>query len=228
MSIRDVIKLLYKSDKKSYILDYGCGNASFIKSVANSNRSSICLALDIIQNAQAQNLPENVHYQIIEPFVSPKITNSFDIIFCMNMLYHLTKERIKELLEWFLASLSRDGVIYLTTKSTNNFPKFKHILNSLSIDYSPIADEKTFNSENCRTIILEVFSSPQFSITYYPIETQVITQDFLSVVRYMASNNRFKNIIQANEAILNKLQEQKIYIDSYHETIIRIATGRAS
>ncbi|HIP33789.1 MAG TPA: class I SAM-dependent methyltransferase [Bacteroidia bacterium] len=220
-SIRDILIELSLNDMKKNVIDYGCGSGSFIQKFDKIHNNTACYAVDIVRNkAIAEN--KNINYQVIYPSQFPKYNVCFDIIFCMNVLYHLDSKLLEDLFQWFKLILKSNGVIYITTKSSNNFPEFNKMVTKINNIEYPISDESSFCSENCFDIVRKSFYENIFSIEQYDIKTQIITKDFEAVYKYMLSNNRYSDIFLIKDEIMNNLKKSTLFIDQYHETILKI------
>ncbi|MBN1263010.1 MAG: class I SAM-dependent methyltransferase [Candidatus Pacebacteria bacterium] len=229
-SIRDILLKILPELKNKQILDIGCGNCSFLKKLYSVYPNNSFHALDICENSSCKIL-NFLDYGLYDGVNFPKYAQKFDYIFCMHMLYHV--KDLKLFFKQLKMTLNQQGKILITTKSKFTFPKleslFSKIIKEMELTNSVknVRDEEHFCLENARKILLKNFPTTSFSVKSYILETQIITDNFKDLLRYILSTKRYNLISnlkeKAQEVYLvkwkNKLKKCDLFIDKYIEVI---------
>lgn len=223
-SIRDLLRMLLAGCPRQTVLDYGCGNGSFLRSILDDPEIRRAYAQDVVRHDDIATLPETVIY-VDASGIPFDIDTKVDVIFCMNVLYHLDREAIADFLRRADMCLNTGGSLFVTTKSINNFPVFRGLLDDLGLEYGPLADEANFSIENALDQIEAVLLPAAFEIVEYPLVTQIITPNADAVLHYMLSCERFSGVTDKFEQIREKILEKPLFIDSYFETVLHAKKG---
>lgn len=222
ISVRDLLMDFFKNDLKTNVMDYGCGNGSFIRKLSRLHNASSFYAIDVVPNESIIDNTEAINYKVITPSCFPNYDVTFDVIFCMNVLYHLDSNALVKLFTWFQAILAKQGVIYITTKSGNNFQAFQQLVTTIGRVKKYQPDEISFCSENCQKIVSNSFHQDQYRLERYDLKTQIITKEHKRVFEYMQSNLRYSGIHAIKDKVMATLEQSRFYIDEYQESILRI------
>jgi 2-polyprenyl-3-methyl-5-hydroxy-6-metoxy-1,4-benzoquinol methylase len=229
-SIRSIIlKILPKINNKN-ILDVGCGDCSFLKKINIIYPNNNLNALDIVSNENCKN-NSIINYKLYEGKNIPDYKQKFDIVFCLNVLYHI--ENKIRFLKSIKNLISSNSCIVITTKSNHNLLNiekiFRNIIRSLKINNSRLLSHhyKTFSLQNGKSILKKVFDNDGYSIKVLPINTQMFIDNKHDLLKYILSTPRY-NIqnYTANTNLINQYIEQwdkrlgtEIFIDNCKEVI---------
>lgn len=218
-SIRDLLRMLMADCPKESVLDFGCGNGSFLRSILPDPAIRIAFAQDLVRHREIATLPAKVVYSDAadRPF---DVGTKVDLVFVMNVLYHLLPQDIASHLRRAVQAVNDGGSLFVTTKSANNFPVFRKLLDELGLEYGQVADEATFSVENAFEQVEAATLPAGFTTVEYPLVTQIVTGDVDAVMRYMLSCTRFSRLAGEADRIREKIRDMPLYVDSYFETII--------
>lgn len=100
------------ADKSVNILDAGCGNGGFVSWLAELgylNSSGIDISKEMIDIGKSLNI-NNIYQADIFEYLQKNI-NTYEVIFCRDVLEHLTKPEVFELFKLFFDSLKPGGKV---------------------------------------------------------------------------------------------------------------------
>ena len=133
-SFHNFIKAQSKINKKTNILEIGCGRANIIgflqKKYKFNNRP---IGIDIVKN---KNIKSNIIFKKSEAISYLKNSKkNFDLILIKQTIHFFTKKKIKILLELAKKSLSKNGqILIFSLKTVNNeIPSFKIMKSKLLV-----------------------------------------------------------------------------------------------
>jgi cyclopropane fatty-acyl-phospholipid synthase-like methyltransferase len=221
ISIRDLVLENLNSPIDKTILDFGCGNCSFLKKIATQYPNNELYGLDINDSVMAREI-ENVSFNVYDGKLFPSFNFKFDSILCMNMLYHI--ENHSGLFKWFTTNLTDTGRILITTKSSNNFSNFNDLLfktvsTKTGVVPEIIPDEQKFNVENSEIILKGFFSEDEYSLQHFDLQTKISVNNKSDLLNYMFSCNKYVEFANYKEDLQNKLKSHGEFEDSYTEVL---------
>lgn len=162
-----LIKMLKQKIKiKGSILDYGCGNGTFINLLANDNPENIIYGLDFSSDSVQKSKEKNKKYKNVKKIInfSELYTNlqenSFDIIFLIETIEHLRTDLLNKTLNIIYGLLKPGGYFFVTTP-------FNEDLKAKSI-YCPFCDAAHHHMQHVQSFSIEslttVLKSNRFKI----------------------------------------------------------------
>lgn len=221
ISIRDLVmeNLNFTIDKT--ILDFGCGNCSFLKKISIQYPNTTLYGLDINDNINAREA-KNISFNVYDGKTFPSYSFKFDSILCMNMLYHI--ENHSELFSWFITNLTDIGKILITTKSSNNFSNFNALLLKIvsrKIGVLPKinSDEQKFDVETSEMILKSFFHENKYSLERFDLLTKISVNNPDDLLNYMFSCNKYAEFESFREDLRNSLKSIGVFEDSYSEVL---------
>lgn len=237
-SIRDImLRYILDTIQDKCVLDIGPGNGSFLERLESLYPNNQYYALDIIRASDfsANQMLQFYLYDGGEfPFVSGE---SFDLIFCMHMLYHVAD------LDRFFTEVKKilkpEARIIITTKSIHTFPHiekvFLEIVDEMQVkDILRERDEKVFCRENAESILREHFDPYNYKLDIYDITTQMIIDNLEHLYHYVFSTMRYDLSDQLPDTEYqryrqlwkDRLSREKIFMDEVMECIIVLTSER--
>jgi 2-polyprenyl-3-methyl-5-hydroxy-6-metoxy-1,4-benzoquinol methylase len=91
------------------LLDYGCGDGTFLKSVSDifPNATGADIANEQIEDCR-RRLPDHQFIHVDE------IAGTFDVVTCMEVLEHCTPEAVQKVLTRLSSLIRRDGIVIIS------------------------------------------------------------------------------------------------------------------
>lgn len=161
-------------DKASKILDAGCGNGGFIywlNELGYSNVNGIDISKEMIDLGKSLNIKNIDQADIFDHLQKNK--DKYDIIFCRDVLEHLTKPEVFVMLKSFNYSLKAGGKIIVQVP--NGFsPNYSKIF------YSDITHETLFSE----AVLNQITQSTGFKSLYIK-EIKPVPKGFTSRLRFL-------------------------------------------
>jgi 2-polyprenyl-3-methyl-5-hydroxy-6-metoxy-1,4-benzoquinol methylase len=117
-------------DKTASILDAGCGNGNFVFWLTESGHSNVIgidISKEMIELGKSIDIKNIFQADLFEHLQKNK--NAYDVIFCRDVLEHLTKPEVFEMLKLFYDSLKPHGKIVLQVPIGNS-PNYSKIFYS--------------------------------------------------------------------------------------------------
>ncbi len=168
-----IIKMLkQKIEIKGDILDYGCGNGTFIGYLANDFPNSSIFGLDFSKdsvtesnrkNKQTENVKTIIHFEDLDATYK---ANSFDIIFLIETIEHLRSDLLTKTLGIIYSLLKPNGYIIVTTP-------FNEDLKANSV-YCPFCDAAHHHMQHVQSFTIERLSAVLKENKLTPVEVNNI------------------------------------------------------
>lgn len=159
-------------DNKANILDAGCGNGGFVcwlMEIGYINTTGIDLSKEMIELGKSLNIKNIEQADIFEHLKINK--ESYDIIFCRDVLEHFTKNEIIEIFSLFNASLKPNGKIIIQVPNGYS-PNYGKIF------YSDFTHETLFSE----SLLNQVAYATGFTVVNVK-EVKPVPHGFISIVR---------------------------------------------
>jgi len=156
--------ILQDLDRNAHLLDVGCGNGSLIRALKHmgfQHTYGIDVSEEQIQIARQSGIVEVEKADAIK-FLNDR-SGQFDAVFCMDLVEHLTKSELVELLLMVLKALKPKGRLYLRTPNMDS--PWPHLYAS-----GDFTHETLFNTTSIRQLLL---STGYHEVGVYPSLMQV-------------------------------------------------------
>ena len=133
-SFHKFLKSIVKINKKTHILDIGCGRANIISFLQNKykfNKKSI--GVDIVKN---NNIKKNIIFRKVNAVKYLKNTDKlFDLILIKQTIHFFPKKKINTLLNLAKKHLNKKGkiLIFSLNDKNNEIPSFKIMKSKLNL-----------------------------------------------------------------------------------------------
>ena len=196
-----LIKII-KINKKTRILDIGCGRANIISFLFKKyNLTKQPIGLDIIKN---DNIKKDIIFKKIDAIKYLKKDNkTFDLILIKQTIHFFSKKRIIALLDLCKKRLNKKGVllIFLLKTKNNQIPSFKLMKKKLNLSLKK--DEVI--------LILIKKNFRKFNNKEFKYKVVVKKNDYINMVK-----NRFISCLinLSKKEILNGVKEIKLNFKS--------------
>ena len=163
-----------KLDKKSRVLDIGCGRGKIIGNLSKRLKFfNKPIGLDVESH---KDKSKNIIFKNVDgySFIS-KTKISFDLILIKQTIHLLKKNQIKKILSLCKKRLNKNGKILILSidPKMNEIPTFD--LMKKKLNKSLNTDKKTFN------IILKTF--PNLKIKYFIYRVKILKQSYLKMIK---------------------------------------------
>jgi len=162
------------NDKSVNILDAGCGDGGFVLWLTEFGfltTIGIDMSKEMIDLGKAIKINNIYQADVIDHLLSKH--NSYDIIFCRDVLEHLTKTEVVEVFKLFYSSLKTNGRLIIQVPNGYN-PNYGKIF------YNDFTHETLFSG----AVINQVAKSTGFREIYVK-EITPIPHGFFSMIRYI-------------------------------------------
>lgn len=220
-----IINFLLSSLNGLSVLDVGCGDCYFLKKIKKIYPLSTLHGIDIIYNNKCEC--EGIDYITYDGSNWPKQLGKFNIIFCMNVIYHVVNK--DNLINYFIHSLEKGGKIIITTKSNRNLPNLERIHKKacklLRLDPNIKGNlVSKFCSENSQVILSKILKGTGKIIkqkidlysTIVVSNKEALKKYFSSCYRYSVNRSDYKRITE------KLIDDYEIFIDYHIEQVIII------
>ena len=165
---------LAQANENSYILELGCGDGRDAKSILErcKNLTAIDYSNGLIEIAKQTNSSFSNCFEVadVRTYVSER--SEYDIIFAFASLLHLDPQEIQAVLQKYSALLSRNGVFYVSLKSSEEHEEVikedeygwrlfhyyspEEILEMISSEFKEVyRDKSTIGSTNWFTLAIQ-------------------------------------------------------------------------
>lgn len=235
ISMRQRIHQLIDYPQVNHLLDFGCGNCSFLHRLQRTQPHVSLTGIDIIHNPSCDAV-ETLHYIVYPSGQFPELNQKYEVITCMHVMYHIPNH--DDLLQFFKNHLTSHGQLIITTKSIRTFRKqeeiFQRIAAEMNIeDATNQREEAHFCMENAREIIQRTFNKEDYQLREIPITGKLITRNLDDVLRYVFSTRRYaksEHEVPSSEYLSRwrtEIQALGEYVD-WHREVIYIIQGHPS
>ncbi|MFH1702687.1 MAG: class I SAM-dependent methyltransferase [Nitrospirota bacterium] len=160
--------------KSATILDIGCGNGGFVYFLQNSglkNAMGVDVSKEQVEFAHKIGIESVVHADLKE-FLSGQV-EAYEVIFARDIIEHLTKDEILEVLETVYKALKTDGLFVVQAPNGES-------LFSGRLRYGDFTHEMVFTRSGLNQILK---ATGYRDIGFYP--TGPVPKGFKSTVRYL-------------------------------------------
>lgn len=161
-------------NKNIKILDAGCGTGGFIywlTKMGCENSIGIDISKELIDLGNSLNIKNIKHVDIIEHLKINK--NTYDIIFCRDVLEHFTKNEIIEVFSLFNSALKDNGKIIIQVPNGYS-PNYGRIF------YSDFTHETLFSE----TLLIQIANATGFKFVRVK-EVNPVPHGFVSSIRFI-------------------------------------------
>jgi hypothetical protein len=225
-SIRDLVLEEIGCIEQKNVIDIGCGNCSFLKTLLKKYPNNTCWALDIVDNPNC-HCPE-INFKSFNGVDFPDYAIKFDYILLMHMLYH-----VRSFSSFFqsIKSLGNDTTnIVITTKSAETLPFLESVYKKVRGTMG-CREEQHFCLENGETILRQYFKEDDFTITKKVLGTRLYVDNLEDVLKYTFSTHRYSPENQHLSARgvngyiqkwVDELDRVKVFEDKYTEVLFSI------
>ena len=142
----NLVKKHLSEDRTIQIADLGCGHGALLfvlSSMGYKNIVGVDISLEQISLAHAMGIKEAVNKELT--LFLDEAQQKFDVIFLMDVLEHLTKDEMFELLDRVYVRLNKNGSLIIHVPNADG-------LNGMRIRYGDLTHETSFNSDSLRQL----------------------------------------------------------------------------
>ena len=227
-----VLDKLPNEENINKVLDLGCGEGRFIKYLLQKSLGNYYSGYDLsksnIQTASEQTIEnkEKVKYEVADVEVIDYESNSYDLIMCNHMLWHIKDK--EKFLKRLSNSMTLQGVFIATTNSSD----YMHQLYDLHFNFMKslkFPEYTTGNPERCTGFNLEegesVLSKYFSNVTGYTLDNELLFESpepfldyyliYLKSQIYLYKDipvNMWEKLFKSvKEYVINEIRENKIF-----------------
>lgn len=130
--------------KNAHVLDVGCGNGrllNYLRPFSFQSYFGIDPAARLLKKARAQHPSRFIHFRVGDFFDIPKMSRSFDAIFCIAVLHHVpSRERQIQALRNLLPLMTQNGLLYLSVWNLYRWRYFRYFLKAFFASIATFGD----------------------------------------------------------------------------------------
>ena len=170
----NLVKKHLSEDRTIQIADLGCGHGALLfvlSSMGYKNIVGVDISLEQISLAHAMGIKEAVNKELT--LFLDEAQQKFDVIFLMDVLEHLTKDEMFELLDRVYLRLNTNGSLIIHVPNADG-------LHGMRIRYGDLTHETSFNPTSLRQL---TYACGFKAIKY--VEDVPIVHGFKSLIRFI-------------------------------------------
>ena len=176
------IKFLFvknRINKKNFHLDIGCGPGTFLNFLKTKKSIGVDVSKKQINYANKYYKNKNLKFIKIEKNKFPFIKNSFDSVSMIELIEHLPKKEIINLINNIHSKMKIGGKLYITTPNYKSlWPFLEFLLNKLS----KVKYEDQHITKLDKLKILNLIDSNKFDVV--KISSFILLSPFLACISY--------------------------------------------